>query len=229
MATSSPVAFPDFFSTRGSLRRAAIPICKEKMSRFYAVESTPTNTSGKADHRLPVRASEVEQVARAIAAGLGAGWRQAPPSRSSRSLSPRGEGPAGAQGRGGRDSRRQSAAGGACAGACHEPGARSASATPSSTPSRCEAKPQDQTAALKELVADMNAGKVDLLVIMGAIRCTTRRPTSHFADAMNKVPLRVQHGLYQQRDQRACALARQRHALSRAVGRCARLSMAPLH
>src|SRR5208282_6852278 len=41
--------------------------------RFYSIESTPTNTGGKADHRLPVRASEVEQLARAIAAGLGAG------------------------------------------------------------------------------------------------------------------------------------------------------------
>ncbi len=27
-----------------------------KMSRFYAIESTPTSTGAKADHRLPVRA-----------------------------------------------------------------------------------------------------------------------------------------------------------------------------
>ncbi|MGA9565572.1 MAG: TAT-variant-translocated molybdopterin oxidoreductase, partial [Candidatus Korobacteraceae bacterium] len=55
------------------------PELKEKMSRFYMVESTPTNTGGKADHRLPVRASEVEQVARAIAAGLGVGSGTARP------------------------------------------------------------------------------------------------------------------------------------------------------
>ena len=41
-----------------------------------------------------------------------------------------------------------------------------------------EAKPQDQTAALKELVGDMNAGKVDLLLIVGATRCMTRRRIS---------------------------------------------------
>ena len=29
------------------------------MSRFYAIESTPTSTGAKADHRLPLRASEV--------------------------------------------------------------------------------------------------------------------------------------------------------------------------
>src|SRR3954462_10279299 len=33
------------------------------MSRFYAIESTPTPTGAKADHRLPVRASEVEPFA----------------------------------------------------------------------------------------------------------------------------------------------------------------------
>ncbi len=48
---SSPAAIPASCFTHGSLRRGAIPICKEKMSRFYSVQSTPTNTSGKADHR----------------------------------------------------------------------------------------------------------------------------------------------------------------------------------
>ncbi|HKW18488.1 MAG TPA: TAT-variant-translocated molybdopterin oxidoreductase [Terriglobales bacterium] len=31
------------------------------MSRFYAIESTPTNTGAKADHRFSVRAAEIEQ------------------------------------------------------------------------------------------------------------------------------------------------------------------------
>src|ERR1700686_1456087 len=34
------------------------------MSRFYAIESTPTSTGAKADHRLAVRASEIEGLAR---------------------------------------------------------------------------------------------------------------------------------------------------------------------
>src|SRR5215471_1275842 len=37
------------------------------MSRFYAIESTPTSTGAKADHRLGVRASAMERVARALA------------------------------------------------------------------------------------------------------------------------------------------------------------------
>src|SRR5271167_5233226 len=97
----SQVAFGQFVETRYNLEKADIilsldgdflssgypgfllyarhfasrrnPDLKEKMSRFYAIESTPTNTGGKADHRLPVRASDVEQLARVIAGGLGVG------------------------------------------------------------------------------------------------------------------------------------------------------------
>src|SRR4029077_1034713 len=36
------------------------------MSRFYAIESTPTSTGAKADHRVPVRASEVEEFIKAV-------------------------------------------------------------------------------------------------------------------------------------------------------------------
>src|SRR2546430_12506029 len=40
------------------------------MSRFYAIESTPTNTGAKADHRLPVKARDVEQIARDLDGAL---------------------------------------------------------------------------------------------------------------------------------------------------------------
>ncbi|HSY13385.1 MAG TPA: TAT-variant-translocated molybdopterin oxidoreductase, partial [Verrucomicrobiae bacterium] len=65
--------FPGFLYYTRQFSGRRNPDLKEKMSRFYSVQSTPTNTSGKADHRLPVRASEVEAVARAIASGVGAG------------------------------------------------------------------------------------------------------------------------------------------------------------
>ncbi|MFL5339391.1 MAG: TAT-variant-translocated molybdopterin oxidoreductase, partial [Gemmataceae bacterium] len=42
-----------------------------KMNRLYAVESTPTLTGAKADHRLPLRPSEVEAFAHAVAGRLG--------------------------------------------------------------------------------------------------------------------------------------------------------------
>ncbi|MBL8858417.1 MAG: TAT-variant-translocated molybdopterin oxidoreductase [Planctomycetes bacterium] len=41
------------------------------MNRLYVVESSPTQTGAMADHRLPLRASEVGTLARLIAKGLG--------------------------------------------------------------------------------------------------------------------------------------------------------------
>jgi len=41
------------------------------MSRFYAIESNPTSTGAKADHRLGVKAETIEAVARFLAAGGG--------------------------------------------------------------------------------------------------------------------------------------------------------------
>ncbi len=42
------------------------------MNRLYVVESTPSPTGMKADHRLPMRAAEIENFARALASAVGA-------------------------------------------------------------------------------------------------------------------------------------------------------------
>src|SRR5688572_3851238 len=52
---------------------------RAQANRLYAVESTPTNTGSRADHRLPLRPSEVEGFARALAAQLGLGGAAGPP------------------------------------------------------------------------------------------------------------------------------------------------------
>src|SRR5919197_1073414 len=46
---------------------------KKEMNRLYVIESTPTLTGAKADHRLALRASEIEGFARALASAVGAG------------------------------------------------------------------------------------------------------------------------------------------------------------
>ncbi len=214
--------FPGFLYYARTFASRRNPDLKEKMSRFYSIQSTPTNTSGKADHRLPVRASEVEQVARAIAAGLGRWRRRQRQARAAEVCRRGGEGPSGAQGRGGRDSGRQPAACGACAGACHESRAGRVGNTVIYT-DPVEVKPQIQTAALKELVGDMNAGKVDLLIILGSNPVYDAPADFGFADAMDKVPLRMQHGSVPGRDLRPRSLAHQRHALPGAVGRLPRV------
>jgi molybdopterin-containing oxidoreductase family iron-sulfur binding subunit len=42
-----------------------------EMSRLYVAESTPSSTGAKADHRLPVRAVEIESFVRALDMMLG--------------------------------------------------------------------------------------------------------------------------------------------------------------
>src|SRR5439155_26135250 len=44
---------------------------QKRTNRLYAVESTPRMTGATADHRLPLRASEMEHFARGVAARLG--------------------------------------------------------------------------------------------------------------------------------------------------------------
>src|SRR5437879_11697925 len=51
----------------------------DKMNRLYVVEPTPSVTGATADHRLPLRASEVELFARARAGKLGRGTSAALP------------------------------------------------------------------------------------------------------------------------------------------------------
>ena len=171
------------------------PELKEKMSRFYMVESTPTNTGGKADHRLPVRASEVEQVARAIAAGLGVGSGSAKPEQVKfvAALVKDLQAHKGAAVVIAGDN--QPAAVHALAHAMNA--AVGAVGTTVYYTDPVEAKPQDQTAALKELVDEMNGGKVDLLLVVGGNPVYDAPADLKFGDAMGKVQLRVQHSVFQ--------------------------------
>src|SRR6202011_4605709 len=67
--TSGPghVRYARDFSSRRDL--GAGP--SSKLNRLYVVESMPTSTGAMADHRLPLRASEVEDFARQLAAIVG--------------------------------------------------------------------------------------------------------------------------------------------------------------
>ena len=66
------------FGMPGSLRYARqfadgrrVAAESPRMSRVYAIESAPTLTGSIADHRWPLKARDIELVARLLAAGLG--------------------------------------------------------------------------------------------------------------------------------------------------------------
>jgi MoCo/4Fe-4S cofactor protein with predicted Tat translocation signal len=178
---------------------------KAQFLRLYAVESSPSNTGSKADHRLPLRASEVEAFARAVAAQVGvnaAGGASAPAGAQEwiaalvkdlqaargRSLVVAGD--------------TQPPAVHALAHAMNEAlGNVGATVTYTQT---AEARPANQLEGLKELVGEMNAGTVGFLLILGGNPVYTAPADLKFADALGKVALRAHVGLHQDETAALC-------------------------
>jgi MoCo/4Fe-4S cofactor protein with predicted Tat translocation signal len=165
---------------------------RAQRSRLYSVESSPTNTGTKADHRLLLRASDIGSFARAVAARLGvtAASGGSPPESSQAWLGPLVKDLQNAKGRSlviaGEG---QPAAVHALAHAMNEV-LGNVGNTVVYTPT-AEARPMDQRAGLAELVGEMNAGTVSLLLILGGNPVYTAPSDLKFAEAMDKVPLRA--------------------------------------
>src|SRR5436309_1203261 len=237
-------------------RRA--PEQPDRMNRLYAVESMPTPTGSRADHRLPAKPSEIEAIARAIASAVAAerlrprfdaarerrgeasasvragGGAPAPVEKSGSGRTGESGGPLGTGGPG------QPASGGtafrpavakwidaaakdllahrgrslviagdhqpppvhALAHAMNDALGNAGTTVVYTDP--IEAEPVNQLASLRDLVADMNAGKVDMLVIVGGNPVYTAPADLQFADAMNKVAIRVHLSLYEDETSERC-------------------------
>jgi MoCo/4Fe-4S cofactor protein with predicted Tat translocation signal len=63
----------EFYRRRKLDQYAEVDRLGLEMSRLYVVEPTPSVTGSSADHRLPLRCAEIEQFTRALAAKLGLG------------------------------------------------------------------------------------------------------------------------------------------------------------
>jgi MoCo/4Fe-4S cofactor protein with predicted Tat translocation signal len=178
------------------------------MNRLYVIESTPSSTGAKADHRHGVRASDIDYFVRFIASSL---------------LIDPGHGLGTMTGAIGdfvghaiNDLAAHSGSGLVVAGD-HQPPAVHAFAHAINAKlgnvgktvfytDAVDANPVNQAESLKELVADINGGKVDLLIILGGNPVYDAPADLNFADALknNKVPLRVHHGLYQDETAELC-------------------------
>jgi len=138
----------------------------DEMNRLYAVEPTPSVTGSAADHRLPLRASEIELFARAIAAKLGLGTSATLPVAAEKfaeavakdlqknpgtSLVLAGE--------------QQSAEVHALAHAINAALGNAGTTVYYTEP--VEVNPVNHAESLHELAADIHKGKVDLLLILG--------------------------------------------------------------
>ncbi|HXW03644.1 MAG TPA: TAT-variant-translocated molybdopterin oxidoreductase [Vicinamibacterales bacterium] len=189
--------------TRDFTNRRRVTDEQKTMNRLYAVESTPTLTGARADHRLPVRASDVESFAAALAAAVGVA------AGSGAAASPA---PAGADelqkwiAAVAADLQAHRARSLVVAGDSQPPSVHAMAqamnqtlgnvgATVSYT-APVEARPVDYTASLVELTTAMDAGQVRLLVILGGNPAYAAPADLKFAERLRKVPLAIYHGLY---------------------------------
>jgi MoCo/4Fe-4S cofactor protein with predicted Tat translocation signal len=181
----------------GSAGEAAAAV----MPRLYAIESTPTITGAKADHRLALKASEIEAAARVLSAG--------------------GAGPSTSLGAGGSFSNANAqkflaavakdlqahrgrsliVAGEFQPAPVHHLAHQMNQAlgnvgTTVTYAPTVEVNSMDQVASLRELVTAMDAGQVDLLVILGSNPVFTAPADLKFQERLAKVPLSVSHTLY---------------------------------
>ena len=168
----------------------------EEMNRLYVAESSPTTTGAKADHKLVLRPSEVELVARALAAKLGVGsaaghlsepqqaWIDAVAADLSahkgKCLVVPGE--------------FQSPAVHALAHAINGTLGNVGQTVSYIDPVEVDAVEHGQS--IRELVADMKAGKVEMLVVVGGNPVYNAPVDLDFAAALEKVKLRIQLSIY---------------------------------
>jgi MoCo/4Fe-4S cofactor protein with predicted Tat translocation signal len=168
------------------------------MNRIYAVESTPTITGALADHRLPLRASAVEALARAVAQGVGvAGVQGAAPAgvpanwiaalvkdlqaNRGKSIVLAGDG--------------QPPAVHALAHAINAALGNAGSTVVYTAP--VVASPIDQVGGLRKLVQEMSGGQVQALIILGGNPAYTAPADVDFAGALKSVPFSARLSLYE--------------------------------
>jgi molybdopterin-containing oxidoreductase family iron-sulfur binding subunit len=191
-----------------------------KMSRFYAIESTPTSTGAKADHRWPAKAGEILGVAREIMArvsgDLGPSEVDSPESQRNQLINSNPVELSGPSSRLSADLKNHKAASVVITGDHQPPGVHALGhalnqqlgnvGTTVFYTDPVDANPVNQTESLRDLVADMRAGKVDLLVIMGGNPVYDAPADLGFADALksSNISLRIHHGLYQNETSEYC-------------------------
>jgi len=172
------------------------------MNRLYVAESSPSLTGAQADHRLPLRASEVEALAQAVASAAGAG--------SSASSSPH----AGWAAAVAKDLQAHAGRSVVMAGPWQPPsvhalvhGINQKLGNVGQTvnyAASADARPMDQMASLRELAAAMDAGQVQALLILGGNPVYDAPADLEFARRMDKVPLRIHSGLYEDETAERC-------------------------
>ncbi len=190
---------------------------QNEMNRLYVIESTPTTTGAKADHRCPSRAGQILRATQLLSALVMGESGPADVSGAKNpdfsDIPPRLDTLIGKL----NHELRTHPGSSIIVVGDHEPPSVHALAhslnaklgnvgKTVSYADPVDANPVNQTESIKDLVADMRGGKVDLLIILGGNPVYDAPADLNFADAMTsgKVPLRVHYGLYQNETAELC-------------------------
>ena len=176
-----------------------------KMNRLYVIESTPSSTGMKADHRLPVRALEIENLAHALASAVGVnagGSVSGEPQKFVSAIA--------------KDLQAHKGSSVVVAGD-HQPPAVHALANAINGAlgnagktvfytDPVDANPVNRNESLHALVEDMRAGKVDLLLILGGNPSYDAPAELDFASALksNAVNLKIYLGTHRNETAEFC-------------------------
>jgi len=207
------VVYARQFADRRRVREAS-PDLAQKLNRLYAVETTPSPTGSIADHRLPLPPAELEALLAALAQMVAAG--NAP--GAALQGSPAGATPAAPSAQAALAPKAQAFLEALAADLLAHPGASLVVAGETTSPAAqvlahaineklgnagktvtyaepAEIDPVDHLQSLAELVRDMGAGQVDLLILLGGVNPVYTAPADlDFATALTKVATRIHHG-----------------------------------
>ncbi|MGA8273677.1 MAG: TAT-variant-translocated molybdopterin oxidoreductase [Candidatus Sulfotelmatobacter sp.] len=180
------------------------------MNRLYMIESTPTTTGAKADHRLPAKARDLESFAAILS------FTDLPPVGLNEVNQVFGQKAREFITAAFLDLKKSPGSSLVLAGE-HQPPAIHALAHLMNQSldnvgktvfytEPIDANPVNQAESIKDLAADINAGKVDLLLILGGNPAYDAPVDLDFANLLkgNKAPLRVHFGLYQNETAELC-------------------------
>ncbi len=184
-------AFPGFLPMSAAYAERHRYEAGNVMNRLYVVESMPTVTGGKAEHRLGLKPSEIEKFASALASGATYSGPEPAQKFFSALLA---------------DLKKAGSKAVVIAGEQSSPAVQAAAhalnaqlGAVGSTVVYTEtvaAIPSVQNDDLKALVGAMNAGQVKALVILNVNPVYSAPGDLHFGDAMGKVPFTAHFGPY---------------------------------
>ena len=198
------VRYTKDFSSR---RRMTTP--QDELNRLYVIEPVPTVTGANGDHRLAIKSRDVHAFAAALAAAVGAAVAGQPAASASLPENARAWVSVVAA-----DLQAHKGTSVVVAGD-HQPAvvhalARAINETLGNVGATVlytapmTVSPADGIASLTELVADMRAGKVDALLILGGNPVFTAPADLGFAEALDKVATRIHLGLYEDETAEVC-------------------------